>query len=182
MNLIKKYFDDLFVTSRFYAGLLACICLFVIVFYFPALGAIAPIAFFIFIIFCIADYIFLFFTKRFPFAKRITAGRLSNGDENKIELTVKNEFPFPVTVWVIDELPELFQERNWKKHLTLKGKQQKKIQYFLRPLQRGEYYFGNIHLFITSPLGMVCHRFTTEAVETIHIYPAFMQLHKYELL
>ena len=83
---------------------------------------------------------------------------------------------------IIDELPEQFQERNWKKQLTLKGKQQKKIQYYLRPLQRGEYYFGNIHLFITSPLGLVCRRFTTEAAETVHIYPAFMQLHKYELL
>ena len=41
---------------------------------------------------------------------------------------------------------------NWKKHVNLKGKQQKKIQYYLRPLQRGEYYFGNIHLFITSPV------------------------------
>src|SRR6185503_21299452 len=32
------------------------------------------------------------------------------------------------------------------------------------------------------PLGFVCRRFTTEAVETIHVYPAFMQLYKYELL
>jgi len=112
MNLIKKYFGDLFLTSRFYAGLLGCICLFIIAFYIPALGTIAPIAFFVFVIFCIADYVFLFFTKRFPFAKRITAERLSNGDENKIELIVKNEFTFPVKVEIIDELPQQFQERN----------------------------------------------------------------------
>ncbi len=66
--------------------------------------------------------------------------------------------------------------------MFLKGKTAKKNSYILRPLQRGEYNFGNIHLFITSQLGLVCHRFTTEAVETIHVYPAFMQLHKYELL
>jgi uncharacterized protein (DUF58 family) len=182
MNRIKKYFGDLFVTPRFYGGLLACICLFVTAFCFPSLEPIAPIVFFVFIIFCMADYSFLFFTKKIPFAKRITAERLSNGDENKIELIVKNEFSFPVNVDIIDELPQQFQERKWKKYLTLKGKQQKKIQYFIRPLQRGEYYFGNIHLFITSPLKLVCRRFTTEAAETIHIYPSFMQLHKYELL
>jgi uncharacterized protein (DUF58 family) len=182
MDFIKKYFGDLFVTTRFYGSLVACICLFVVAFYIPGLRALAPIAFFVFVIFCIADYIFLFFTKKFPFAKRITAERLSNGDENKIELIIKNEFSFPVNADVIDELPQQFQERNWKKHLTLKAKQQRKIQYHLRPLQRGEYYFGNIHLFIASPLGLVCRRFTTAAVETIHIYPAFMQLHKYELL
>ncbi|MEP6926448.1 MAG: DUF58 domain-containing protein [Ginsengibacter sp.] len=182
MNSIKKYFDDLFVTSRFYGSLLGCICLFIAAFYIPALSEIAPIGFFIFIIFCIADYNFLFFTKRFPFAKRITAERLSNGDENKIEIIVKNEFSFPVKAEVIDELPQQFQARNWKKQVTLKGKQQKKIQYYLRPLQRGEYYFGNIHLFITSQLGLISRRFTTEVPETIHVYPSFMQLHKYELL
>ena len=182
MEIIKKYFGDLFVTSRFYGGLAACIFLFVAAFYFPFMAAIAPIVFFVFIIFCIADYSFLFFTEKFPSAKRITAGRLSNGDENKIELIVKNEFSFPVNVEVIDELPEQFQDRKWKRNLMLKGKQQKKIQYFLRPLQRGEYYFGNIHLFITSPLRLVSRRFTSEAAEIINVYPAFMQLHKYELL
>ncbi|MEO8766513.1 MAG: DUF58 domain-containing protein [Ginsengibacter sp.] len=182
MEVIKKYIGGLFLTFRFYTGLVVCICLFVVAFFVPALNAMPPIIFFALIVFCVADYIFLFFTKSVPFAKRITAGRLINGDENKIELTVKNEFPFPVKVDIIDELPEQFQERTWKKQLFLKARQQKKIQYFLRPLQRGEYYFGNIHLFITSPLGLVSRRFTSEANETIHIYPAFMQLHKYELL
>src|SRR6476620_6416923 len=166
MDFIKKYLGDLFVTSRFYGGLMACIGLSIVAFYVPALGAIPPVVFFAFVIFCIADYIFLFFTNKIPFAKRITAERLSNGDENKIELIVKNEFAFPVKVVVIDELPLQFQERNWKKHLFLKGKQQKKIQYYLRPLQRGEYHFGNIHLFISSQLGLVCHRFTIEGFET----------------
>jgi uncharacterized protein (DUF58 family) len=182
MSVIKRYLGDLFITFRFYAGLLVCTFLFVTAFYIPALGSLPPIAFFAFVTFCIADYIFLFFTKKFPLAKRVTAGRLSNGDENKIELIIKNDFSFPVNVDVIDELPQQFQQRNWKKHLALKGRQQQKILYFLRPLQRGEYHFGDIHLFIRSRLGLVSRRFTTEAAETIHVYPSFMQLHKYELL
>src|SRR5665811_1457404 len=159
MNFIKKYFGDLFLTARFYGGLLLCICLFVTSFYIHGLDSIPPIVFFLFIILCVSDYSFLFFTKRFPFARRITSGRLSNGDENKIELIIKNEFSFPIHVNVIDELPQQFQERKWKRQLDLKGKQQRKIQYYLRPHQRGEYYFGKIHLFITSQLGLVSHRF-----------------------
>ncbi len=146
------------------------------------LEVVASVCFFSFIILSLSDYIFLFFTKKFPFATRITAGRLSNGDENKIELIVKNEFSFPISISIIDELPEQFQDRKWKRHLELKEKQQEKIQYYLRPLQRGEYHFGNIHLFVTSPLGFVCHRFTSGAAETVNVYPSFMQLHKYELL
>jgi uncharacterized protein (DUF58 family) len=182
MNFIKKYIGDLFLTSRFYGGLAVSICLFIVAFYIPGLIAISQIVFFIFLIFCVADYIFLFFTNKYPFAKRITAGRLSNGDQNKIELIIKNEFRFPVKTLIIDELPEQFQERDWKMHLTLKGKQQRKIRYYIRPLQRGEYYFGNIHLFVTSPLRFICRRCTTEAAETIHIYPSFMQLRNHELL
>ena len=182
MDFIKKYFGDLFLTLRFFAGLMICICLFFASFYIRWLEVVASVCFFSFIILCLSDYVFLFFTKRFPFATRTTAGRLSNGDENKIELTIKNEFSFPIFVNVIDELPEQFQDRKWKRRLSLKEKQQKKIQYYLRPLQRGEYYFGNIHLFVTSPLGFVCRRFTSEATEAVNVYPAFMQLYKYELL
>ena len=182
MNLIKNYFGDLFVTSRFYASLLGCIGLFVAAFYLPFLDTIALIVFFAFIVLFVADYSFLFFTKRSAFAKRITADRLSNGDENKIELIIKNDFPFLINADIIDELPQQFQDRNWKRHVTLKAREQKKIKYYLKPLQRGEYYFGNIHLFITSALKLASRRCTTEAAETIHVYPSFMQLYKYELL
>ena len=51
----------------------------------------------------------------------------------KLNLIVKNEFSFPVSINIIDELPEQFQDRKWKRHLYLKEKQQKKIQYYLRP-------------------------------------------------
>jgi uncharacterized protein (DUF58 family) len=182
MNNMKRYFGDLFITARFYAGLLASICLFIVAFYVPVLQGIATIVFFTYIILCVADYSYLFFTRKFPAAKRVTAGRLSNGDENTILLIIKNEFPFPIKAEIIDELPQQFQDRHWKKRASLKGRQQKKIQYFLRPRERGEYYFGNIHLFITTPLGLMCRRFTSHAAETVQVYPAFMQLHKYELL
>ena len=152
-----------------------------VAFYIPVLENIAVAFVVTFLVFCLIDYSLLFFAKRNSFAKRITGNRFSNGDENRIELVIKNEFSFPVHVEVIDELPEQFQIRNWKRKLDLKPRQQKKIHWYLKPLQRGEYHFGNIHLFVASPLNLICRRFTTEAAETIPVYPAFMQLHKYEL-
>lgn len=182
MDFLKRYFGDLFITNRFYGGLMICILFFFISFYVPALSAIAPILFFTFLIFCLADYSFLFFTKKFPAARRITAGRLSNGDENKIELSIKNELPFPVHIDIIDELPDQFQERKWKRQVDISGRMINKIHYFLKPLKRGDYVFGNTHLFVTSPLRLVCRRFTSATAETIPVYPSFMQLYKYELL
>ena len=180
--MLKKYLGNLFVTAHFFISLGAFITLFIIAFYIPVLEAVVTALLFLFIILSIADYSILFITKRTINAKRITTGRLSNGDENKIELVVKNDFPFALHAKIIDELPEQFQERNWVKYVGLKSHQQKKIHCYLRPLQRGEYHFGNIHLFISSPLQLVRRRITIEAEETIPVYPSFVQLHKYELL
>lgn len=128
------------------------------------------------------DYLLLFITKKFPFTSRITAGKFSNGEDNKIELLLKNDFSFPVNVDVIDELPVQFQERKWKRKVRLDRKQQDKISYIIKPVQRGEYNFGNIHLMTRTPLGFLSRRFTSEAEVMIPVYPAFMQLYKYEIL
>lgn len=180
--MLKKYLGDLFVTARFFISLGAFITLFIIAFYIPVLEAIVTGLLLLFCILCIADYSILFITKRTINAQRITAGRLSNGDENKIELVVKNDFSFALYVKIIDELPEQFQERNWARYISLKSHQQRKIDWYLRPFQRGEYNFGSIHLFISSPLQLVRRRITIDAEETIPVYPSFVQLHKYELL
>ena len=182
MKFLNKYFGDLFLNRRFFIALAIFIILFIAAFYIPVLERPAEALFFTFLLFCAIDYSLLFFTKKYPFAKRTTNHWFSNGDENKVELLIKNEFRFPVHIEVIDELPEELQIRNWKKYLILKGLQQKKIQWFLKPFQRGEYVFGNIHLYVSTPLHLLCRRFTTEACETIPVYPAFMQLHKYQLL
>ncbi len=181
MDLIKKYFGDLFLKQRFYVALAALAALFIVAFYIPVLEQIAIAVFIVFIIFLLIDYSLLFFTKKSVHASRITGHRFSNGDENPIEIVIKNAFALQVYVTIIDELPEQLQIRNWKRKMNLKPHQQKKIHWKLKPLERGSYDFGNIHLFVSSPLKLVSRRFTCEAQETIPVYPAFMQLHKYQL-
>ncbi len=181
MKKIQTYLLDLFLRRRFFTGLASLMALFILSFYIPAIEPASITVFIVFILFCIVDYSLLFFTKKIPHAQRIAAHRFSNGDKNKIELIVKNEFSFPVNVQVIDELPEQLQMREWKRKLNLKSQQQKKVSWNLKPLERGEYHFGNIHLFVSSPLKILSRRFTTEASETIPVYPAFLQLRQYQL-
>jgi len=162
-------------------ALAVLVALFILSFYIPLLTNISILVFFVFIIFFIIDYSLLFFNKKKPSAQRITSNRFSNGDKNRIDITVRNEFSFPVFVEIIDELPVQLQIRDWKRKLELKPRRQKKIHWYLKPLQRGEYHFGNIHLFVATPLRLIARRFTTEASQTIPVYPAFMQLHNYQL-
>jgi uncharacterized protein (DUF58 family) len=179
--MIKKFLLDLFLRSRFFLGLGALMGLFILSFYIPALQPASISVFIVFIIFCGIDYSLLFFTKKKVTAERITAHRFSNSDENKIDWIIKNELKFPVLVMMIDELPEQLQIRDWKRKLNLKARQQKKIPWKFTPLERGEYQFGDIHLFVSSPLQLFSRRFTTKASEIIPVYPAFLQLRNYKL-
>lgn len=182
MNLIRKYIGDLFLTNRFYMVMVGCILFFIVSFFFPALGEIPKICFQAFLVLIFLDYLFLFFSGKKPSAKRIISERLSNGDENKIELRIKNEFSFPVNMQIIDELPEQFQIRDWKRKAYFKSKEQQKFVYILRPIERGEYHFGNILLFVSSLLGLLVRRNTIDAEEMVPVYPSFIQLRKYDLL
>ncbi len=182
MNLIRKYIGDLFLTNRFYMVMVGCILFFIVSFFFPALGEIPKICFQAFLVLIFLDYLFLFFSGKKPSAKRIISERLSNGDENKIELRIKNEFSFPVNMQIIDELPEQFQIRDWKRKAYFKSKEQQKFVYTLRPMERGEYHFGNILLFVSSLLGLLVRRNTIDAEEMVPVYPSFIQLRKYDLL
>ncbi|HUS01946.1 MAG TPA: DUF58 domain-containing protein [Chitinophagaceae bacterium] len=182
MRLIKKYIGDLFLTNRFYMVMVGCILFFVVSFFFPSLGEIPKICFQVFLVLVLLDYFFLFFFGRIPSGRRIISERLSNGDDNKIELRIRNEFSFPVHMQVIDELPEQFQVRDFKKKANFKAKGQQRFIYSLRPVERGEYYFGNILFFVSSLLGLLMRRITIDAEEMIPVYPSFIQLRKYDLL
>ncbi len=182
MRLIKKYIGDLFLTNRFYMVMVGCILFFIVSFFFPSLDEIPKICFQGFLVLVFLDYFFLFFFGRKPTARRIISERLSNGDENKIGIRIKNEFSFPVKIQVIDELPEQFQIRDFKRSAFFKSKEQQKFMYTLRPVNRGEYYFGNILLFVSSLLGLLVRRITIDAEEMVPVYPSFIQLRKYDLL
>ena len=182
MKIIKNYIGDLFLNNRFYMVMVGCILFFIFSFFFPALGEIPKICFQSFLVLVLFDYLFLFFFGKKPLAKRIISERLSNGDENKIELRIKNEFPFPVNMQVIDELPEQFQVRDFKRNAFFRSKEQQKFIYTLRPVSRGEYHFGNILLFVSSMLGLLVRRITIDGEQTVPVYPSFIQLRKYDLL
>ncbi len=61
------------------------------------------------------------------------ADRFSNGDENKITIVVKNELPFVVDVEVIDELPEQFQIRDWRRKVRIKANEKQRLIYSVKP-------------------------------------------------
>jgi uncharacterized protein (DUF58 family) len=182
MKFYNKYIGSLFISQRFYFAAGFCILLFLVTFFFNPFLPLAKLFLSVFFALSCIDYIMLFLGKRKPEAKRLIADRLSNGDTNKVILQIINTLRFEVKMVVIDELPVQFQERDLTFRKRFKATQQKEIHYTIRPVERGEYHFGNILLYVESLLGLIIKRYTIEAKATIPVYPSFLQLRNYELL
>ncbi|CAN5648990.1 DUF58 domain-containing protein [soil metagenome] len=182
MTPIKKYIGNLYLANRFYFVGGFCAFLFVVSFFLPAFFVVPKTAFYVFLTLVIIDYIFLFLLSKLPLANRITAERFSNGDENKVTLDILNTIRFDVEMDIIDELPAQFQQRDFVIKQHFKAGERKRIQYSLRPTERGEYGFGNIILYVRSRLGLILRRHDITAKVDVPVYPSFMQLRKYELL
>lgn len=108
--------------------------------------------------------------------------RLSNGDENEIELHVQNFYSFQISLSLIDEMPHQFQIRDFKITAVLKPEEKKVFTYKLKPTQRGEYHFGKINLFIRSKLGLIERHSKIDSPFLMQCYPSFIRLRQFELL
>ncbi len=182
MSTYKKYIGNLYFTTAFFLVMGSCVFLFIISFFYPPIRLVPDILLWVYILLVVIDYLFLFVFSKAPTARRIMADRFSNGDNNKVEVQVTNTMPFTVDMEIIDELPVQFQKRDWVLHRHFKANEQKSIVYYLRPVERGEYHFGWLILYVKSSLGLLKRRHNIEAEDMVPVYPSFMQMRKYELL
>lgn len=178
----ERFITDLFLPTRFYLVIGMCIVCFIVSFFYPPFFIVPKTMWYLTLALIVIDYIFLFFIGNPPQAKRQMAERLSNGDDNKIIIQVTNNKPYETSIDIIDEIPVQFQKRDWFVSRRFKAREQRNIVYTLRPTERGEYYFGNILLYVRSVLGLLSRRYTIKAEAMVGVYPSFMQLRKYELL
>lgn len=181
-NLFRKFYTNLFLENRLFIALGICSALFLFAFFLPILGDIPYIAFGVLLLLFLIDIYLLHSSKKTVFLRRDVPDRLSNGDDNELKIYLENFYPFQVSIGIIDEIPFQFQKRDLWFNTTLKTKEQKIINYFLRPTKRGEYDFGFTRLFVKSPLGLVSRRFNVAGAGKVPVYPSFLKLREYELM
>lgn len=179
--MLKRFYLSLFFAGRWYWLLVGVICLCVIAFGFPFLLAIAELLLLFLVVVTLLDYVVLF-TRRDPVSvDRRMADHMSNGDENAVYLDVTSRYPFPVSLRIIDELPEQLQVRNFLLRLSLQPGERKVLDYSIRPRERGEYVFHNINVFIRSPFGLLVRRKILPAETMVRVLPSYLALRQYEL-
>lgn len=178
---MKRFFKNTYLDFRFFGVIIALVALYILSYLFPGLLVITKMLFFVFLGLIVVDAILLFKQKGIT-ADRILPEKLSNGDDNPIEITLTNAYNFKTQLQLIDELPFQYQRRDFEIKTQLDKQESKKITYTLRPLERGEYHFGNLNLYVNSPLKLITRRFQFGKDAMVPNYPSFLQLRKYMLL
>ncbi|MHA4893490.1 DUF58 domain-containing protein [Pedobacter sp. PWIIR3] len=181
-QFFRKYYIELFVGKRFFAGMLLCAMLFLTSFFLPWLGDLPYLCFFVMASLTIVDFVMLYRGKRHVFLSRDLPERLSNGDQNELNIYIENFYPFSIHAGIIDEIPFQFQKRDLWFQVYLKPATHKDIRYILRPTKRGAYLFGKVRLYVQSPLQILTRRFDFCKETSVAVYPSFLQLRKYELM
>ncbi len=178
MKLLKQ----LYINNFFFYMLICIVALFCVAFIFPFLYNAIWYLLYLLLGFLALDFIILFVTKNGIEAQRTTPEKLSNGDENQIIVTIKNFYTFSIYTKIIDEIPYQFQIRNFEIKRKIKNASTDDFQYFLRPTERGEYHFGSLNIYASSPLRLLSKRYTFNKDVMVPTYPSYIQLRKYDLI
>lgn len=178
----KRLVADLFIDNRWYLCMIIGVFLFIAAFFLPFLLIVAAVYLVVLVVLSLMDYLLLFSGKRHAAAQRIVPERMNLGFENTVSLSVRNAFPFPVQVRLIDELPVQFQERSFSRFFNMPAGTRQTQDYVLKPLTRGVYVFERIICYLRSPLGLLQRRCISDAGQTVKVYPSTKYLRQYQLL
>lgn len=173
---------DLYFKNRFFQTAAVTVVLFIVSYFYPVLTGLSRLIFFTLVALTLVDFLLLFAQRKGIQAARICAERLSNGDDNPIQITIESLYRLPLTLTVVDEIPAQFQLRNFNHTLQLPARGSRILKYFLRPVKRGEYSFGVINIYAQSPLGLLSRRYRIGGEKAVPVYPSYIQMHKYELM
>lgn len=179
---MKQFFKQLYLNNFFFYCLMGIIFLFVVAYLFPMFYNACWYLLYVLLVFTTIDVLLLFGFGNKIEATRITPEKLSNGDENSIVIKVKNKYTFPIHAKIIDEIPFQFQQRNFEVKRKIKASSTDEYQYFLRPTERGEYFFGSVNFYAISPLQLIAKRYTFNKNQMVPTYPSYIQLRKYDLM
>lgn len=176
---MKKLYHTLFLNNRLFYILASIAMLFVVGFFVPILFPISKVLLFIVSLLVIVDIFILFHKKNGVTMERFLPEKLSNGDDNKITLQIKNNYSFISHLSIIEELPYQFQKRDFFFDLKLTSKEDKTIHYHVKPTQRGIYSFGNVNVYASTPLQLATKKYVLGETKKLKCYPSFLKLREF---
>ena len=180
---MKAFLKGMYLSNNVYYVSAGLIVLFASGYYFPVAFGLAKGLTTGFIALVLIDILLLYNSSNLRIkANRVLPEKLSNGDENRITLRIKNHYRFKVRAVIIDEIPFQFQKRDFEIRRILNPGEDLTINYLLRPVKRGSYLFGKLNIYGSSFIGFIQRRFSFDDEAEVPVYPSFIQMRKYELM
>ena len=177
-----KVLKSIYIRHLFFYILLGIGGVFFISFFVKWMFDMAMVLLVLLLLVTVIDLFMLYTGKKGIEAERELPDRLSNGDNNIIHIRLKNNYPLPVTLEIIDEIPFQFQKRDFLMQVRMNGGEKTEIEYSLRPTERGEYLFGKLNVYVKSPVRLVSKRYIFCENVVVASYPSFIQLRKYDMM
>jgi uncharacterized protein (DUF58 family) len=114
--------------------------------------------------------------------ERINDTKLSLGADNLITLILANRGRRPIRFQVRDEYPYQFISEATMIAGEIAPYDIYEARYHVRPLQRGDYSFGDINIRYVSTLKMFVRQARYPATAQVKVYPNVLDVRKYDLL
>lgn len=172
---------NVFLTNRFFLLFAAIIALFVLSFSLEFLFPVAQTVLILAIILVLVDGMLLFGQAVRVKIRRRLPKVFSLGDANRVRIYLRNRSKLKLYLTVIDELPLQFQRRDFSIQLNLNALEEKELTYDLQPIERGEYTFGAINVFVENFIGLLQRRLVQDFKMEVPVYPSIIQMKQFEL-
>lgn len=177
-----RFFKSFYIHNTFFRYIAVLSACFVISYWEPALYPICWILVFLLLGLFVFDSFWLFSIPNAISAQRNLPQKLSNSDYNTLFVHIASNYPFKVGLSIIDELPIQFQKRDFEHKVFLQKGEAHEFDYAVRPVERGEYVFGNLNVYASSPLCIVKRRFVFQKNQMVPVYPSIIQMQQYDFL
>jgi len=177
-----QFLKSFYIHNAFFKYLALLAGCFVLSYWFTIIYPLAWILTLLLLSFFLFDIYLLYIMGHGLWAERILPLKLSNSDDNTVRVYLQSSYRFKTFISVIDELPIQFQKRDFDYRTSLNENEKHGFQYHVRPVERGEYVFGNLNVFVSSPLRIVKRKFVFQKNQMVPVYPSIIQMQRYDFL
>ena len=177
-----QFLKSLYIHNTFFWYIAILAGCFILSFWIPLLYPITWILTWVLLGLFLFDIYLLYSHSRGVVAERNLPQKLSNSDLNPISIIYRSYYPFKTYISLIDELPQQFQKRDFEHRTNLLKDQKKEFEYLVRPVERGEYVFGNLNVYASTPLKIIKRRFVFQKDQKVPVYPSIIQMQQYDFL
>lgn len=177
-----QFLKSFYIHNTFFTYIAILAACFVLSYWFPILYPIAWLLIFLVLALFLFDIYLLYMSGKAVHAERILPRKFSNGDLNPIRIKFSSRYDFKAYLSIIDELPVQFQKRDFEYKTNLTRGELGQFEYTVRPVDRGEYVFGNLIIFASSHLKIVKRKFVFQKDQMVPVYPSIIQMQQYDFL